>query len=203
MTDCVIDLYSGDQLGPSAFHDFKAAGVLGIVHKATEGATLTDKAYASRRRRAASVGILWGAYCFAREGDGKDQALHFLDTAEPDDKTLLSLDWEQPPHGRAALSLAQAESFVSTVRAQAGRWPVLYANYSWLMDAGVAHGSVLAQCPLWVARYNAVLGPLPLPWTDWALWQWTEHGSVPGSGGDTDKDRYNGSVDQLLAKWPF
>ena len=46
------------------FGAVKAAGIAGIIHKATEGVGFADKRYADRRGRALGVGLLWGAYPF-------------------------------------------------------------------------------------------------------------------------------------------
>ena len=37
-----------------------AAGVLGVIHKATQGTTTVDPLYAQRRGEALAAGLLWG-----------------------------------------------------------------------------------------------------------------------------------------------
>jgi GH25 family lysozyme M1 (1,4-beta-N-acetylmuramidase) len=111
----VIDIYSGDQV--QDFARTKAFGILGVIHKATEGATFTDKLYAARRKAwladgkvalappggaagagaAEEVAPRWGAYHFFHGGDPVAEADHFLAVAEPDADTLLALDWEDVP----------------------------------------------------------------------------------------------------------
>ena len=62
MTPAVIDIYHGNVV-----HDFsalKAAGVVGVIHKCTQGAHYADPLYAARRKLATDAGLLWGAYAF-------------------------------------------------------------------------------------------------------------------------------------------
>ena len=62
----VVDLSHHNDV--TDFSAVKAAGIAGIIHKATEGVGFTDKLYADRRGRALGVGLLWGAYRFLRPG---------------------------------------------------------------------------------------------------------------------------------------
>ena len=58
----------------------KGVGIIGVIHKATQGATGLDPMYVTNRGKAQTAGLLWGAYHFATGGDGVEQAQHFLDT---------------------------------------------------------------------------------------------------------------------------
>src|SRR5262249_37968581 len=80
----VVDLSHHNDVAD--FGAVKAAGIAGIIHKATEGVGFTDQLYADRRGRAPGVGLLWGAYHFLRPGD------FFLKVAAPDNTTLHGLD---------------------------------------------------------------------------------------------------------------
>jgi GH25 family lysozyme M1 (1,4-beta-N-acetylmuramidase) len=48
--------------------------------------------------------------------------------------------------------------------------------------------------PLWIARYNTVLGALPPGWTAQVIWQFADSGTFPG-----DQDSFNGTASQLRA----
>ena len=52
----VVDLSHHNDVAD--FGAVKAAGIAGIIHKATEGVSFTDKLYADRRGRALGVGLL-------------------------------------------------------------------------------------------------------------------------------------------------
>ena len=48
--------------GVTSFADARNSGLLGVIHKATTGATGRDDAYKARRLLARKAGLLWGAY---------------------------------------------------------------------------------------------------------------------------------------------
>src|SRR5262249_50780964 len=54
----VVDLFHGDEV--TSFGEAANAGIWGVIHKATTGATGRDDRYASRRTKAADAGLLWG-----------------------------------------------------------------------------------------------------------------------------------------------
>ena len=110
------------------FAKMKANGIVGVIHKATQGLTYVDKTYAKRRAMAVECGLLWGAYHFGVGGDGSDQAQFFLETTKPDAHTLLVLDYEPNLTG-PTMSLDQAREFVEHVGDATGRWPGLYSGH--------------------------------------------------------------------------
>ena len=72
----VIDIshHNGANLN---FVQAKQDGIIGIIHKATQGFTFKDKRYEENRTKARDAGLLWGAYHFGVGGDGSDQAYNF------------------------------------------------------------------------------------------------------------------------------
>ena len=62
----------------------RAAGVAGVIHKATQGIGFVDKMYIPRKQPALDAGLLWGAYHFGTADDVDDQVEHFIDTVQPD-----------------------------------------------------------------------------------------------------------------------
>ena len=48
----------------SDFAAVRRSGILGVIHKATEGGDFVDKSYAIRQPQAEQAGLLWGAYHF-------------------------------------------------------------------------------------------------------------------------------------------
>src|SRR5437588_11713317 len=79
----------------------KAAGdgILGVIHKATQGLLGADPMYKANRKKATDAGLMWGAYHFGTGSDGVHQAEHFLDIVDPGPDTLLVLDFEDNPQG--------------------------------------------------------------------------------------------------------
>jgi hypothetical protein len=53
---------------------------------------------------------------------------------------------------------------------------------------------------LWHAQYTSASCPtISDYWSDWAFWQFSSTGSVPGIGGNVDTNRFNGTEDDLRA----
>ena len=62
----------------------KQAGIVGVIHKATQGTGMVDNMYQTNRGKAQAAGLWWGAYHFGTSGDGAQQADFFLSKANAD-----------------------------------------------------------------------------------------------------------------------
>ncbi|MEJ2694579.1 MAG: glycoside hydrolase family 25 protein, partial [Candidatus Thiodiazotropha sp.] len=153
--NAIIDLSHHNQV--SDFSAIRAAGILGVIHKATQGTGYTDPAYADRRTAALDAGLLWGAYHFADASDATEQADHFLSTVDPTASDLLVLDMEQNySEGQPApsMSIAGAETFTQRIERQTGRFPGLYSG-SYIKELlGDEKNPLLANCWFWLAQYG-------------------------------------------------
>jgi lysozyme len=200
LIDAVIDLSHHNGLAI----DFRAAaagGVLGVIHKATQGAAGLDPTWAAHRADALAAGLRFGSYHFGDGSDGAGQARHFLQSVGPRPGELLALDLEDNPAG-PSMTLEEARAFVTAVQGAVGRWPALYSGHTLKGMLGGRPDPVLASCPLWLAQY----GPsavLPCGWASWTLWQWTDgSASEPTPGvGHCDRDRFAGDAAALDAFW--
>lgn len=198
----VVDIFHGDEV--SSFPAARQFGIRGVIHKATESATVVDHAYAGRRLLAGEAGLLWGAYHFMRPGDPVAQADHFVDMAEPDPQTLMALDHEDDK-----VPLADAIAFMRTVEGRTGRKMVLYSGFlikAQIRKAASADRSFLSFRRLWLSHYspNPYWPPCwQVPW----LWQFTGDGVgprphfVPGMQDEMDINSYAGTADALAAEW--
>ena len=182
----------------------KADGIIGVIHKATQGTTILDPMYQTNRTQAANAGLLWGAYHFGTGTDGTAQAQFFLNTVGTFDNTLLVLDFEQNTGG-ASMSLAEARDFVNEVNQVTGRFPGFYSGSYIKQLLANAKDPVLAQCWLWLPEYGST-AIVPANWPTWTMWQYTDGNvgpqphSVNGIG-NCDRDKFNGTEDQLQALW--
>ncbi len=149
-------------------------------------------------------GMLWGAYHFGVGADGVAQADFFLSTIQPDENTLLVLDFEANTAG-SSMDLIEAEAFVTHVQQATGRWPGLYAGQYLKELLGSSPDPVLSNCWLWLAQYGPT-AVLPPGWDTWTLWQYTdgavgpEPHEIPGFG-PCDRDKFNGTTEDLKAFW--
>jgi lysozyme len=204
MLNAVIDLSHYND--PVNFEAAAADGLLGVVHKATEGLANSDLRYAERRPLAQSVGLFWGAYHLGHSLDGAAQASHYLAVVGDTTAVLLMLDLEVPP-GDPGMGRVEAEIFVEAVYAATGRYPGIYSTPSYLAAIGAAQSTVLSNCWLWMADYRLVAEPeVPSPWKIWTMWQYTdgttgnEPRTVAGIG-PCDRDKFNGELAGLHALW--
>src|SRR5579872_1646859 len=89
------------------------AGILAVIHKATQGATFVDPEYTTRKQQALDLGLLWGSYHFGTGVDVMDQISNFLTATEViAERELIALDFEPNPGG-LSMTLIQAEEFVT------------------------------------------------------------------------------------------
>ena len=195
MTPAVIDLYHGDSVASLGIA--QAAGLAGVIHKASQGIGMIDPSYAQRRIQARDAGLLWGAYHFGSNEDPITQAKHFLDCATPDKNTLVALDYE--PSGNSTMTLEQARTFLTEIDTQLGRKAVLYSG-SLIKETLPGPDEFFGSHRLWLAEYGPE-AKLPAAWNKYWLWQYTDEGHVSGIFGSVDCNRYDDSVSQLAAEW--
>jgi lysozyme len=185
------------------YHKLRAAGFLGIIHKATEGEHFIDPLYHVRKPKALAAGLLFAAYHFARPGDIGNQASHFLSVAQSPTFTRFALDYEDEK-----LGLWQAERWLEIIHTVTKQRPWLYGGGVLKEQLAREHRPALAQYPLWLAEY----GPnerIPLPWTidDVVLWQRSGDGigpgihDVPWVGRKQDINYFDGTDEELREAW--
>jgi lysozyme len=200
--NCVIDLSHHNN--SVDFGKLAAAGIVGVIHKATQGTSTVDPLYASRQPQALAAGLLWGAYHFGDGSDGVTQAEHFLAVVGADPQTLLVLDFESNPSG-PSMSLEEARAFVTHVQSVTAKWPGFYSGHDIKDDLGTGSDPVLANCWFWLSQYGPT-AVVPVNWPTWTLWQYTDGSvgpdphSVDGVG-YCDRDTFNGELDRLHALW--
>src|SRR5687768_12426483 len=107
----VIDLSHFNTI--TSFDEIKSAGIMGIIHKATQATNWSDPTYADRKQQATAAGLWWGAYHFGTNDDGAAQAQYFLSKVNPGPTDLLALDFEENP--QIQMTIAQAEQIVTEV----------------------------------------------------------------------------------------
>ncbi len=179
------------------FARLKSAGILGVIHKATEGVSFADPMYAARQQSAAAAGLLWGAYHFGTVDDPEAQARFFLERVG-NQASLIALDYETNPTG-ASMTLAQARAFVACIHTLTGRWPGIYGGAYLKQSLDGTRDAVLSNCWLWLAEY-APAASLPPGWGAWTLWQYTDSAQVAGVGA-CDRSWFNGTAEELAEFW--
>lgn len=183
-----------DQRGTIDFPRLKAAGIAGVIIKASEG-TSTSQYFVRDATQASAAGLLVGAYAFTRPdvGQPEPQADVFaaiasqaprLDWWADDAETGGSVgaaswgDW----HGRFCSSI---DSHLASRVAPSSS---LFYSAAWCEQFGWGFDSRVTSRLLWVAQYSSSRpGPLP-GWTSVALWQDRSNATYPGIVGPVDED---------------
>jgi lysozyme len=206
LMNSVIDLSHYNTV--QSFQMVKDSGILGVIHKATEGTGFVDALYNEHRKEAISAGLLWGAYHVGIQKDVRGQVNHFLDVVRPGPTDLMVLDFE-PNSREGTMTLAEAEFFVEYTNERIARFPGLYSGQAFILDQlGNTLKTPLQNCFLWIARYSVHLPQLPPAFTKFTFWQYTDGSGgpkphqVPGIG-RCDRDKFNGGEKELGVLWGF
>lgn len=202
IVNAVVDLSHHD--GDVDLELAKAAGIIGVIHKATQGFVFADPLYAIHRAKARAAGLLWGAYHFGTGGDGVAQAEHLLESGHCEAQDLLALDFEHNLQG-PSMALEEARAFVIHLQRSTGRWPGLYAGHYLKELLGVHPDPILGHCWFWLAQYGPT-AVVPPAWRTWTLWQYTDGALGPEPHqvdgiGRCDRNQFNGSAADLRKFW--
>jgi GH25 family lysozyme M1 (1,4-beta-N-acetylmuramidase) len=187
------------------------AGIRWAFVKATEGTTYENPYFAQQYNGSYNAGMIRGAYHFALpdRSSGAAQANHFVDNGggwSGDGKTLPgALDIEYNPYGATCYGLSAGQmvswinDFVTTYRNRTGRDAVIYTTANWWNTCTGSNTSFAANHPIWAAHYGVSNPTLPAGWSVYTMWQYTSTGSVPGIGGNVDRNHFNGDESRLQA----
>lgn len=188
------------------FNAVKNAGIVGIIHKSTEGTGSIDPNYSKVKSSALGVGLLWGAYHWIDAGDPGNQADHMLKVVGVGDETLYAVDWEDDTNNGTA-SAVQVQAFMEAVEAKIGtNRVVVYSGNVAKEKLGSSKNVFFGAHRLWLAQYSSN----PVAQASWSkiwLWQYSDgnngpppHG-CPGVSGNVDTNSYSGSDAQLISEW--
>jgi lysozyme len=187
-TPKVIDIFHEDDV--TSFAALVDAGIQGILHKATQGLTVTDPLYAERKEEVARLGPTpwWGAYhWYVGTDDPKAQAAYFLSVAGQ--CSVYAIDYEDT---ESDITISGMIEFIEAVEAEIDSKVVIYGNHdqlgTQLASASADQIGFLAARRLWWAEYETET-PRYLPtdvWPTYWLWQYTESGNISGVSGACD-----------------
>ena len=204
----VIDLshYTWEKGNKIDFGKAKAAGVVGVLYKSSQGATYRDPTYEKSRKAANAAGLLWGAYHFGTAADVKSQVSNFLAAATPDNNNFVALDFEKnelDPNN--TISKNQAIDFLKMTGEKIGRPLTLYTGSLMYDEFGKVPSKEFAGYRVWWARYGDSVDLHPT-WKKYWLWQYTDgfHGPKPhdvDGFGFCDCNTFDGTDEELVTSW--
>ncbi len=189
----------------------KDFGVEFVFMKATEGDYYQDPTLVERLASTNSVGLPRSAYHFFRANvDPIKQAESYIRTLE-----AANSDTELPPifdmetnDGKSREEImAGAKIWLDLVEQAFGEKPIIYSPQFFLENYFSTQNGTppdwVSEYSLWLAQYPASysdgLDPFALPngWSDWAFWQYSDKGVVPGINASADMNVFNGSSSDL------
>ena len=175
-----------------------ASGVAFATAQVSSGLT-ADANFATNYAGIKAAGMIRGAYQFFRPGqDPVAQAnLLLANTGSIGSGDLPPVLDVEVTDGLSAVAIATAiQSWVTTVQNATGRTPIVYAGALFWNTSG-GGSTAFSSDPLWVVQWSGSCPNLPTAWSNWAFWQYTGSGSVPGVSGQVDRDKFNGTIDAL------
>jgi lysozyme len=203
-----LDVSSHQHSAPLSWPAVRASGHSFVFIKATEGISYTNPYFAWDWSRARDVGLIRGAYHYARPsvGTAAGQARRFVAVAGPageQGELAPVLDLEQTGGLSPDQLAAWTQEFLDEVGRLTGRRAMLYTYPNFWRDA-MAGTTAFTGHPLWIASYTTAPVPRMPGWPTWTFWQYTARGSVRGVAGRVDLNRFNGGLADLrqLANYP-
>jgi lysozyme len=183
------------------FPDFakvKAAGVIAMIHKATEGTSYVDPNRAKNVSNAMAAGIACCTYHWIKPGNPKQQIAHFLATIDPVPGERMVIDYEEDGCSLENDLKPAVQALLDDPR---GLQITVYSGHLLKEQLGSRRDDFLAEhTDLWLAQYTTGTPTWPTAtFPKWTLWQYSETGSINGiSGSAVDLNRFNGTDAELL-----
>lgn len=226
----VIDMYHGNAVATTDFAAMKGEGLYAIIHKASQGSHYRDPAFAQRVIAANAAGLLVGAYHFLDASDPKEQADNFVGAIIKGPLPVLSV-WADYEDSASAPTLQQLVAFIKAVEQDdrmpdnvaVGVYSgnrireTLRPSQGGHQDPAMIGVEQFFQLRrLWLAEYGPV-EKTPWPWDQPIakssnasadlpapgvfMWQFTENARFQPLIGKTDGNFFDGTFDELYARW--
>ena len=193
----VIDL-SHHNVIPCDLMEAARGGVIGCIHKLTEGSSYVDDKVQARYFFTKEAGMLWGIYHFLRPGDMDQQARFFVDTAMAlgvfDDDTCVVAD-----HEDQSVSGEELKAFLDAVEDLTGHSPVVYSGH--VLKEQLEGSDYRMKRRLWLCQYCSPPPTLPEGVDSYWLWQYTDAGEMAGINAPVDLNSFEGPDEDFIASW--
>jgi lysozyme len=175
-----------------------AAGIGFAYYKCTDGINFVDPQFSNNKQGCNSVGLAHAPYHYYQPSlDPIAQANHFIKTAGYFYKRyIVDLEkQENDPHITGNL-----QAFLLRVQSLTGIKPAIYTSAGYWNEFVNPKPSWAHEYDLLVAHYTAERSPiLPIGWTTWCIWQFSDFWYFPGCLETSDGDWFNGTIDQCRA----
>ncbi|MFD1697248.1 glycoside hydrolase family 25 protein [Roseibium aestuarii] len=191
--DCLEGIDVSHYQGTVDWTSVAGANIRFAILKASEGTSFQDPTFHTNWAGAKAAGLACGAYhyflpteSFMQQADnlvGALQAVQF----DPATDLPPAIDCEEMQGCSPATYAYALSALVELVQMFIGVKPMIYASPAFWNALG---NPGFGDHPLWIAEYTSAAAPsVPKPWSDYAIWQYTNSGSVPGVNGPVDRNR--------------
>jgi lysozyme len=184
----------------------KAAGIVGVIFKATQGQSWTDDTYVQQQHAAKAEALKWAGYHFADSSSVQGQIDNFMRFCCPDPDEAFVLDWED--NGGNKMSLSNVEKWIDGVESRLGRPEqcILYGGNTIKEAVGSNKNDFLSKRRLWLCQYSSTPSWPTQVWPTFDYWQFTDGANGPSPHsingvGHCDINSYEHSKEQLIAEW--
>lgn len=181
------------------------SGVAFAFLKATEGGDYVDPTFQRNWVDAKRAGVPRAAYhfyYFCRPA--KEQARWFIENVPRDAAAMphvLDMEWNHHsktcrlrPDGKTVKK--EAEKFLDILTRHYGQRPIIYTTVDFFHETGIGE---IRNTNFWLRSVAGHPGQV-YPGADWAFWQYTGTGLVPGIEGKVDLNVFHGNGTQW-AQW--
>ncbi|MEJ8475224.1 glycoside hydrolase family 25 protein [Roseibium algae] len=168
-------------------------GIVYAMIKASQGSSYVDPMFATNWNGAKTSGLQRGAYHYFMPTDSfiqqADLLTNCLNSVSYDANTdmLPAIDCEELDGCSPATYSYALAQLLQLLERQLGVKPMIYASPGFWSSI---RNPDFTEYPLWLADYTDNQAPtIPEPWTEYALWQYSNSGSIDGIEGAVDLDR--------------
>jgi lysozyme len=180
------------------FDQVRAAGVVAMIHKATEGTGYIDPNRTTNITNAVRAGIACCTYHWLSPGVSAAAQMEFyLDVVDPVEGERMVIDYEEQ-----GCTLDELKEAVRALKADPrGLQVTVYSGHLLKEQLGNDRDDYLAEnTDLWLAQYTDGQPSWPdETYDNWTLWQYSETGQVDGIyGSEVDLNQFDGPDDELI-----
>lgn len=201
MSDVPVCIDISHHQGFPDFNEVRNAGVLGMIHKATEGTSFVDQNRGENCANAMGAGIACITYHWLKPGNAANQMKFYMDTVKPMAGERMVIDYEED-----GCTLDDLHEAVQTLLDNPiGIHVTVYSGHLLKEQLNGDHDKLLADhTDLWLAQYTSgtpswSTGTYP----QWKLWQYSETGQIAGiDDAYVDLDNFNGGSSEFL-RWIY
>ena len=187
-----VSVYQGNIDWPKV----KAAGISFAITRVGDGLGFDSK-FDTNWPAIKQQGLVRGVYQFFRPGTDPiqqaDLLLSHIGTLGDGDLPPV-MDLEVTDSQSNAVIADHMQKWLDHVENATGRVPMIYTSPGFYSSIG---NPDFTRYTLWVAHWQTMCPTMPGSWTNWAVWQNADNGTVNGITGAVDLDTFNGDLAAL------